>query len=182
MQKKIIILGLGGQGVLFIGKLLSHTGFLDGYRSTYLPTYGPSVQNGPVKAEVIISSGEIYNPFADPADIVMVLHKQQLAMAEKLITPDGLMITKDFEYQDSQNYQNLAVFTEEITEELKNQKIGNVVMFGALSAVIGTFSDNSVGTALKQILLNKPYQMVSLNFKAYKMGRESIKLFSPNNA
>src|SRR5687767_14242085 len=104
--QKIILLGLGGQGVLFAGKLLAHSAFLDGYYSTFMPTYGPEVQNGPVKAEVIISKEEeIFNPFIDKADYIMVFHKFRFQESKDLIDNKGTIFCKDFKADSTGNYK-----------------------------------------------------------------------------
>ncbi len=97
---KIIILGLGGQGVITAGKVIAEAGFNAGHQSSFLPTTGPEVHNGNVKAEIIVSSDKIYNPFISKADYVIVFHKFRLAEAKQYLTNDSILITikkTDFE-------------------------------------------------------------------------------------
>jgi len=173
---KIILLGLGGQGVLFAGKVLAHTAFLEGYKSTFIPTYGPEVQNGPVKAEVIISrEAEIYNPFIEQAGIILVFHKFRLAESKNLITPDGVILGKDFQVENQDNHKFLTVNTEAAEANLNQPRSANIIMLGALAGFTGLFEDKSIGETLKTLLSHRQFNQVSINFKAYKLGKEIIK-------
>ena len=55
MQEEISIAGSGGQGVLFIGRLLAEASLLEGYEVVWLPTYGAEKRGGTVLCNVIIS-------------------------------------------------------------------------------------------------------------------------------
>ena len=44
MEERILIGGLGGQGVLVIGKVLSHACVLEGKEIVYMEEYGDSVR------------------------------------------------------------------------------------------------------------------------------------------
>ncbi len=175
--QKIIILGLGGQGILFAGKLIAHAAFLEGYHSTFIPTYGPEVQNGPVKAEIILSKDEeIYNPFVEKADYILLMHKFRLQESKDLIDKKGIIFCKDFVTEDTPGYKALTVNTETISANLNSSRINNTVLAGAFSGYTGLLGEKSVGEALKYLLSHKQYNIVSLNFKAYKQGKELLKL------
>ena len=49
MQEEIAITGSGGQGVLFIGRLLAEASLLEGYEVVWLPTYGAEKRGGTVQ-------------------------------------------------------------------------------------------------------------------------------------
>ncbi len=173
---KIIVLGLGGQGILFTGKVISTSAFIENYKANFLPTYGPEVQNGPVKAEIVISTTQIYNPFIDKADYILLFHKHRVNEAKNLIKENGMVFCKDFSTDLIPAKQIIKVDTETITENLKSPKISNLVMIGAFSGYTGILDDKSVGESLKQLLSHKQYNLATLNFKAYKQGKEIFKV------
>ena len=47
MSQEIIISGVGGQGVMSMGQLLTYAGMLDGKNVSWLPSYGPECVVGP---------------------------------------------------------------------------------------------------------------------------------------
>jgi 2-oxoglutarate ferredoxin oxidoreductase subunit gamma len=174
--QKILIMGLGGQGILFAGKVLAHSAFLEGYHSTFMPTYGPEVQNGPVKAEIIISRDEIFNPFIEKADYILVMHKFRFQESLGLLDSNGTIFCKDFIPQNGGNAKIYTVETEAVLENLKNPRLDNLIMLGAFAGFSGLFADKSVGETLKSLLGHRPYNLVTMNFKAYKMGKDLIKV------
>lgn len=165
-------MGLSGQGILFAGKILAHAAVLEGYKATFLPGYGPQVQNGPVKAEVIINKNEIFNPFIEKADYILLFHRFLITEGQNMIDKQGVFICKDFFPESLSDYNIKTVNTETILENLKKPNIGNLVMLGAFSAVSGLIQEKSVGEALKVLLADKQFNLVSINLKAYKQGKE----------
>lgn len=172
MKKKIAILGLGGQGVLFAGKILAHSAALAGYKSTYIPNYGKEIKNGRVKSEIIISDEEIYTPFIDKADYTLVFHKFRTEEAKNLSDSSAMVFFKDF--HQALDLKTFVVEAEKINEKNKSPLAENMSMIGALLSQIKDINidDKSVSEALKQELIHKPYSLVNMNFKAYKQGRE----------
>jgi 2-oxoglutarate ferredoxin oxidoreductase subunit gamma len=175
---KIIILGLGGQGVITAGKVIAEAGFNAGHQSSFLPTTGPEVHNGNVKAEIIVSSDKIYNPFISKADYVIVFHKFRLAEAKQYLTNDSILICKDFSTTLDYEHLGIKVNTESLNE---NTKYTNIFMVGAFNYYSELFNDKDISNALKKIFFNKPYNMVNQNFKAYKLGKDNQKAINKAN-
>ena len=46
MEKKILIAGFGGQGILFAGKFLAYIGLNEDRQVSWLPSYGPEMRGG----------------------------------------------------------------------------------------------------------------------------------------
>lgn len=178
---KIVILGLGGQGVLLAGKVLATAAFDSGFEVSYLPSHGPEVHNGPVKSEIIISTEKIYNPFIKKADYVLVFHKYRLEESKSFLDNNSILIFKDFGSAEDFEYIGIKVNTEAISENMNNTKYSNMSMIGAFNHYSELLEDKSIGSALKQIFINKPYNLVNLNFKAYKLGKESQKALNRSN-
>lgn len=176
--KKIVILGLGGQGVLFAGKVIAYSAFLSGFKASFLPNFGPEIHNGPVKAELIISKEEIYNPFVKEADYVIVFHKFRLKEAEKHLSNHSTLFYKDFKSGEYSANNSLYIDTDTVTDNINNHQLSNIAFIGAFNSYTGLFEDKIIGESLKQLLVHKKYNIVSLNYKAYKQGKE---LFEAQN-
>lgn len=176
MKKNIVLLGLGGQGILFAGKILAHAASLAGYQTSYLPFHGQEVQNGKVRAEVIISDNQIFHPFIEESDYTLVFHKFRIDDAKKISNSSSVIFLKDF--SQSLDTKTFFVDTEKLQDKNKVNISSNIIMIGALLSQIEneiTIDDKSINEALKQELIHKPFSTVTQNFKAYKQGR-SFKL------
>ena len=62
MEHKIMVAGFGGQGILFLGKLLAYSGMLENKEVTWFPSYGAEVRGGTANCTVIISDEMIGSP------------------------------------------------------------------------------------------------------------------------
>ena len=178
---KVVVLGLGGQGVLLAGRIIAEAAFQSGLEVSLLPSHGPEVHNGPVKSEIIISSEKILNPFINRADYVLVFHKFRLDEANKYLDNDSILLCKDFSTSSDSDYIGIKVNTESISESMNNQRYSNLTMVGALNHYSEIFDDKHLGDALKRVFIDKPYNLVNLNFKAYKLGKESQKALNSSN-
>lgn len=160
---KIILLGLGGQGVLFSGKLLAKTAFIEGFKSSFLPSFGIEIQNGKVNAEVIINDSEIHNKLINEPDYILVFHQSRIPDLEKIKTSKTIIYTKDFEYNNSKK-----IDTNSILEVLNNPKLSNIAFLSYFIKDLNIFSSKSVSESIKKLLVNKQYNLSIQNFKLYQ--------------
>lgn len=100
MEYKIIISGFGGQGVLFLGKILAQAAFRSGYETSWLPSYGPEMRGGTANCRVVISDTQISSPAFNKADAVIAMNRPSLSKfsdcTDKLVITD--MANLPFEY------------------------------------------------------------------------------------
>jgi len=73
MMDKVILAGFGGQGVMFIGKILAVSGMVGDLEVCWIPSYGPEMRGGTANCSVILSDEEIHSPVIDKADVGIVL-------------------------------------------------------------------------------------------------------------
>ena len=78
MIKEIFIIGIGGQGALTLGEILSITANLNGYSTTLYPFYGSQMRGGMAGCIVKIDTdgNEITNPtISEPDDFLVLDYK-----------------------------------------------------------------------------------------------------------
>ena len=46
MTNEILLAGFGGQGILFMGKMLAYFGLYENKEVSWLPSYGPEMRGG----------------------------------------------------------------------------------------------------------------------------------------
>ncbi|MDR1263422.1 MAG: 2-oxoacid:acceptor oxidoreductase family protein, partial [Oscillospiraceae bacterium] len=62
MEKRILIAGFGGQGVLLMGQLLSKAGMHEDMEVCWMPSYGPEMRGGEANCGVILADEPIGSP------------------------------------------------------------------------------------------------------------------------
>jgi len=91
MIDKILLAGFGGQGVLFIGKILAYAGMLDERQVCWIPSYGPEMRGGTANCSVIISDDEINSTVLEYADAGIVLNQPAYDKFLPFIKPGGAL-------------------------------------------------------------------------------------------
>ena len=73
MMDKVIIAGLGGQGVMFLGKVLAYSGMDSDLELLWIPSYGPEMRGGTANCSVIVSDELVGSPVVtDPTTVVVM--------------------------------------------------------------------------------------------------------------
>ena len=89
MLERVIMAGFGGQGMMFIGKLLAQAGMEDGRNVTYFPAYGAEVRGGTANCHVVMSSEEISSPVVETADTLIIMNQPSFAKFAPGSSPTG---------------------------------------------------------------------------------------------
>lgn len=172
-QKNIIVSGFGGQGVLFLGTVLSNAAIIEGKNTTWIPSYGAEMRGGSANCYVVISNNEIASPIFDEADLGIFLSKQAIKKFEKSISKNGLIITDssleiettkraDIEYM-------FKPFNNAILEKSKNLLL-NIVVLGSVIKKTGILTKENVTEALKKVSSAKKPEFLEINLKSFEFG------------
>ena len=94
MIERIMISGSGGDGAVFLGKLLSWAAMAAnrGFFTTGLPSYGPEIRGGTSRTEVIISDVPIGSPVLTQMESLIVYNDMSLDRFENGVAPGGLIV------------------------------------------------------------------------------------------
>ena len=68
MSEKVILAGLGGQGMMLLGRLIAQALMLEGKNVTFFPSYGTEVRGGTAYYHLTVSEEEIFSPVIEEAD------------------------------------------------------------------------------------------------------------------
>jgi len=137
---KIIIAGSGGQGILFMGKMLAFAGMLAQKKVTWFPSYGAEMRGGTANCTVIVSDSMIGSPVVLNPDLLVAMNKISLdrflpALAKKgLLFYDSSIISEPGFGRDLRTVPVPAIH---IAGALGSVKSANMVMLGALLAKTG---------------------------------------------
>jgi 2-oxoglutarate ferredoxin oxidoreductase subunit gamma len=172
---EIILSGSGGQGLILAGQILAEAVIRDGKNTVQTQSYGPEARGGASKAEVIISNGDIDYPKVTKPNIVLAMSQEALnRYADKLDSNGTLIVDSTYVRTADQTGTRMitAPFSRLAKESLGKEMVANVVALGALAAITGVVSLDS----LKQALLSRvPPGTENLNKKALELGWKSAR-------
>lgn len=147
MEKSIIIAGSGGQGILFLGRMLTSAGMLEGKDVTWFPSYGAEMRGGTANCTVIISDEMIGSPVVMMPDILIIMNRTSLERflsrlrKKGMLFYDSSLITEKIPRRD---IIAVPVPSTNIAGDMGNPKSANMVMLGAFIAKTGILRQDSV--------------------------------------
>ena len=130
MIDKILLAGFGGQGVMFIGKVLAVSGMVSDLEVCWIPSYGPEMRGGTANCSVILSDQEIHSPVIDKADGGIVLNQPSYEKFLDKIKPNGFLVvnTSLCELNKTRDDINIiGVNATEVAHDLGNPGVANMV-------------------------------------------------------
>lgn len=177
MKEEIIIAGFGGQGVLSMGKILAYAGMMNDLEVTWMPSYGPEQRGGTANVTVILSDKPISSPVLDTYDIAVVLNQQSLDKFESKVKPGGILIYDSYGIHRAPERKDITVYridAMDATLEMKNSKIYNMIVLGALLKARDIVPLEAVMAGLKKTLPERHHHLLPLNREAITRGMELI--------
>lgn len=177
MHEETIFAGFGGQGVLSMGQVLAYAGMVEGLEVCWMPSYGPEMRGGTANCMVTVSSKEISSPILSKFDTIVALNQPSLDKFEKAVKPGGVLFYDSTNIIDPPTRTDIDIYPIPASEEaviMKNTKIMNMIILGAVIAVRKTVSIESVMDALKKVLPERHHHLLPLNRDALKRGMELV--------
>ncbi|WP_420264826.1 2-oxoacid:acceptor oxidoreductase family protein [Candidatus Magnetominusculus dajiuhuensis] len=176
MEKRILIGGSGGQGILFMGKVIASAAMMDGKEVTWFPSYGAEMRCGTANCAVVISDERIGSPVFKYADILVVFTEASLIKFAPRLNKDGYLL-----YDSSLISCNSSVYKGAIginvtamARELGNTKAANMIMLGAAAAITGILEKEDLLSAIEGDVSECMLQALSINKRAILKGYETV--------
>ncbi len=146
MIERIMISGSGGDGAVFLGKVLSWAAMSKGYHTTGLPSYGPEIRGGTSRTEVIVSDAPIGSPVNTTFESLIVFNDMSLEKFEGGVVPDGLIVYNADVVTRKPKRDDVAALPLHASAEaqaLGNSRLMNVVTLGVWAARKGDVLDRT---------------------------------------
>ena len=147
METKVILAGSGGQGIMFMGKLLAEAALLEGKNVTYLPAYGAEVRGGTANCTVIISDEEIGSPYAETTDVLVAMNEPSLARFASRVKAGGKVIANSSLIRECGTAACAFPFTQ-MAIGLGAAKAANMVAIGCCARKTGIVGVDGILSAL----------------------------------
>lgn len=172
---ELLIAGFGGQGVLSMGMTLGYAAMIDNKEISWMPSYGPEMRGGTANCIVIVSDKKISSPIVTTFDTVIALNQPSLDKFEKAVKPGGLLMyesTTIITPPTRTDIEIVPIAASEEASKMKNSKIMNMIVLGALLEQTNVVAAPSVMDALKKVLPERYHHLLPLNEQALLRGRE----------
>lgn len=177
----VVMAGFGGQGLMFIGKLLAYSAMKEGRTVTWIPSYGPEMRGGTANCTVVVSDDEIGSPVTPHPRALIIMNNPSLEAFEPKLQSNGLLlsnssfVTRPIARKDIKAIPIPAnEIANEIATEMGNEKAANMVMLGAYIACTNVVSKESIVEGLKE-LFGKKIDLLDTNIRALEEGMKSVR-------
>ncbi len=177
MMDKVILAGFGGQGVMFLGKVLAYAGMGSDLELCWIPSYGPEMRGGTANCSVILSDEEINSPVIDLADAAIVLNKPAYDKFATKVKPGGVLVVNSSLAKLDKVRADITVIeipATEMANELGNNSIANMVCLGALVPSLRLVDLSKIEKAMIKLAGKKP-ELMKVNIAAINKGIEFTK-------
>ncbi|MCX8103377.1 MAG: 2-oxoacid:acceptor oxidoreductase family protein [Candidatus Bipolaricaulota bacterium] len=172
--KQIQLTGAGGQGLVLAGIILAEAAMRDGKNVAVAQSYGPEARLGASKAEVIISSEKIAYPQVTQPDVLLCLSQDAFDKYFSAVNDRALVLIDATHVQaptlGRNNIYRLPL-VRAAAEQVGTKLVANVVALGALNALAGLVSWESLQKAVEQ---RTPAKFRAQNLRALEVGRRLV--------
>lgn len=185
----VLLVGVGGQGTVLASTILAKGLIAAGYDVKMSEIHGMSQRGGSVSTQVRFGE-EVVSPVIGEgqADIIVSFEKMEALRYLNYLKPTGKVITNTQELPSAVIQAGLAKYPKGILEELEthakifpidateiarelgNEKVMNVVLFGAMAKLLG-LGDVDWKQVIRE---NVKPQFIDLNLQAYDRGEELV--------
>lgn len=166
---KIIISGLGGQGILTLAKLVSNAFIDKGYHCLIKSSYGKSIRNSYISANIIISENKIYDNYIDIADYIILLNNNNDIY--KYSSEKTIFYLNNFDLDKKFNIIKFDPIN--IIKKFDNKIFINTYLLGIFVKNTNLLSDDNIKKSLKIVFSEKDFSIMNKNYKVYLEGKNN---------
>ncbi len=168
--------GSGGQGMILAAVIMAEAIGSDPAKNVIqTQSYGPEARGGASKADVVVSTREIYYPKAMELDLLLAMTQEAMDKYYPDLKKDGILVVDNVLVTDipADNYYGFS-FTRLAREEAGHVMVANVIALGAIAALTNVVSKEAL---TKAVLARAPKGTEEKNQKAVEIGfREALKV------
>ena len=193
MKQDIILAGVGGQGILSIATVIGSAALEQGLYLKQAEVHGMSQRGGDVQSNLRLSSNPIYSDLIPRggADLIVSLEPMEALRYLPYLSGEGWIITNTAPFVNIPDYPEqealmaelrkhprvVALDVDAIAKDLGNPRGANMVLLGAMAAVMHILEPEKLRDGIRRIFARKGDAVVESNLKAFDAGLQ----FSLNN-
>lgn len=172
--KRILIAGFGGQGVLFLGKLLAYVGMAEEKQVSWLPSYGPEMRGGTANCSVILSDEPIGSPIVSEPDVLIAMNLPSFQKYQPKVVSGGAVVLDSTLIHEAPARKDVSYYALPATQMATDENLdglGNMILLGKLLESCLDTDDTLAEKALAKVVPAKKAHLLDANKKAIALGR-----------
>lgn len=166
--------GVGGQGVILAGEILSAAKIEAGGYGVKASTYTSQVRGGPTKVDILLSDTPIRYPYANEGEIAFMLATAQSSYDafKEGVRPGGIIVVEPNLVRPSDADRAKWKIYEIPIITIAKDEVGNVITQSvvALGVAIGMTGVMDAELVREKMLASVPEKVKAANNKAYDLG------------
>lgn len=172
-KTEIRLAGFGGQGIILSGHIVGKAATLFEHKNAvFTQSYGPEARGGSCSADVVISEETIYYPKVGRPDVLVLMSHGAWNTYGASLRPGGILILDEDLVTLESPPEGITLYrvpATRIAEEMGRKIVANIVMLGAVAALGGVVSYESLK---ESVLASIPKGTETLNIGAFDKGYE----------
>jgi 2-oxoglutarate ferredoxin oxidoreductase subunit gamma len=169
---EMIFSGSGGQGLMFIGKMLARLAIDEYPYVTFLPTYGAEVRSGTSYCNIKLSDEPIPTPVVDWPDVMVLMNQPSVDRFLPRLRVGKIAFVNSSMAAGNACDGVVEIPANQIALELGDVQVANMVMFGAMLGRQKIIDRNKALEAVRAASAAKGQPYVGLNQQAFQKGWE----------
>lgn len=173
--------GSGGQGLQFSARVLAEALLHEGCTVAQSQSYEPTSRGGVSRSDLVVSDGSIDYPLVTRLDYLVILDEVAAQFPPALLKPTATLLVDEGRVQAgvAGPWTIRRARFGEIARSLGNERAGNIVALGALTALASLCSYASMTAALTA---ETPPKFLALNREALDAGWRLVQPTLPAEA
>ena len=174
MTNEILLAGFGGQGILFMGKMLAYFGLYENKEVSWLPSYGPEMRGGTCNnCSVCISDDPIGSPLVDTPNTLIVMNTPSYDKFIDSVVPGGTVIIDSTLVDAKCDRTDINVYyvpATALANEHDMNGMANIILVGKLLKETKFTTMETVKKAMAKVIPPKKAHLIDANIKAIELG------------
>ncbi len=169
---ELLFAGFGGQGIMFMGKLIAQAALDSGKHVTWMPSYGAEVRGGTAYSMTKISDTEIATPIVLNPDSAVIMNKPSMVRYADAIKPGGIVVFNTSLIDTvpaRKDITRIGVPMTALAVKLGNIRCANMIAIGVLLKRSSLVGIRTVTAALRAAFAGRD-DLFALNKKALEKG------------
>ena len=175
-EKRIVLAGFGGQGLLFAGKVIAYAGLIEDREVSWLPSYGPEMRGGTANCSVTVSEEPIGSPLVMDPNVLIAMNQPSLLKFEETVIPGGIILVDTSLVSRIPERDDVTICALEATnmaEEAGLKGLANIVLVGKLFAEQPFCSQETIEKAIFKAVPARKAALREKNLEALHLGMEA---------
>lgn len=175
MTNDILLAGFGGQGILFIGKMLAYLGLYGNKQVSWLPSYGPEMRGGTCNCSVCVSDEPIGSPLVLEPDNLLVMNTPSYDKFIGSVKSGGSCFIDSTLVEEKCDRSDISCYYVPATQLASDNELrgmANVILLGKMIKEMGINDQTVIEKTVRKVVPPKKAHLIDANLKALKIGME----------